>query len=177
MLERRKLFTTEKTAVFAPSASAIVSTATAQAALRRRRKRRPASRPRERTKARMVSVRMGTAVRLRHAMPAPSMRPTQPPQAVHNDRSYDPHLHRGLEESAEPARFGGEAGLFARREGRMRFERHQDTVLLERAPPDADELSVDDENVWNQRIRAGHRRCSAHALTDRAPVAKADEVL
>src|SRR5689334_24587931 len=137
MLESRNVLTTEKTAVFAPSASAIVSTATAQAALRRIRKRRPASRPRERRMARMMAVRCETPVGVRHATPAPAMGPTQPRHAVYNEYSCEPHVGRTLEEPCEATRFGCDPVALARREWSEQLEGYRDALLVERATPEA----------------------------------------
>src|SRR5690349_38737 len=65
-------------------------------------------------------------------------------------RSPSPDHDRTLEKSAEAPRFRGETVYLACRERRVRLERHLDTILRERAAPDTDQLTVDDNDMRDE---------------------------
>src|SRR5690242_8672000 len=81
-----------------------------------------------------------------------------------------------LEESAVGVRRLAHTPRFVGGDARLVSKGDADAVLLERALPDADELTVYDDDVRDERAGARHRRGGSNAPPDRPAIAKADEV-
>src|SRR6266513_4629243 len=105
------------------------------------------------------------------------MGPIPPSQSLHELRSCQAHFYGLIEIVTERVRRGGDALRFDRRQWGESLEVQHDPALLEGALPDADQLTVNDDDVGDERVGAGDGGGVFDSLADRATVAVANVVL
>src|SRR5438094_183318 len=83
----------------------------------------------------------------------------------------------GWAASGEAAGGGRDALGLGGGEACQQIEREDHAILLESPSPRSDELAVDDNDVWDERVSTCDCRRIAEALRDGAAVSVTDEVL